>query len=191
MGDTCAGLWANVYVCVGTVDGPTRTPTPTPTAPPGNGIATPTPTQPSMVDNCNKFDLTVRGEGCQDVADRNKISLADFFKWNTAIGSDCRSLLADVHVCVGVIGGSVPPTPTTTTLTTTTRPGNGVATPTPIQDGMVTNCDKFHKVVKGDTCWDIAADSRISQANFYKWNKAVGTDCGGLWAGYYVCISLI
>ena len=195
--DTCTGLWANAYVCVGTVDGPapdptlTPTPTPAPTDPPGNGIATPTPIQPGMVDNCNKFDFVDQGEGCQQVVDRNGISLEDFYTWNPDVGSTCSGLWADVYVCVGIIGGPVLPTLTHTTLTTTTRPGNGVATPTPIQDGMVPNCDEFHEVIAGDTCYDIAVDAGISLADFYDWNEAVGLDCAGLWEGYYVCTSLI
>lgn len=145
-----------------------------------------------MVDNCNKFDLVNIGEGCQDVLDRNGITLAQLYAWNPSVGSSCTGLWAHVQVCVGVVGGSGPtPTSTSTTLTTLTRPGNGVPTPTPIQAGMVTNCDRFYMVGTGDSCWDIAAGAGISLAQFYAWNPAVGADCAGLWLGHYVCTSLI
>ncbi len=29
-----------------------------------------------------------------------------------------------------------------------------------------------------------------SASDFYTWNPAVGTDCGGLWLGYYYCIGV-
>lgn len=56
VGSDCAGMWAQVYVCVHAQSGtiPTTTTTTTTTTT-GNGITTPTPTQPGMVDNCNKF----------------------------------------------------------------------------------------------------------------------------------------
>lgn len=142
-----------------------------------------------MVSNCNKFDFVNKGEGCQDVADRNDVPLSQFYEWNPAVGSTCAGLWAEVYVCVGVVGGE--PAPTPTTLTTSTVPGNGVATPTPIQGGMVENCDEFHFVVSGDSCYDIVEAAGISLDQFYEWNPAVGTDCGALWAKYYVCTSLI
>lgn len=192
VGSDCLGLWANVYVCVGVIggSGPSTTdnPTPTPTSP-ANGVTTPTPTQPGMVNDCNGFDFVNSGDGCKAVADRNGISLEDFLSWNPDVGSGCSGLWADVYVCVGVIGGTTPPTPTT--LSTSTRTGNGIATPTPTQPGMVSNCDGFHLVGSGDSCYDIADEAGIWLLEFYAWNPAVGTDCSGLWLGYYVCTSVI
>jgi LysM repeat protein len=77
----------------------------------------------------------------------------------------------------------VNPKPTTTTTTK----GNGVATPTPIQTGMTGSCNKFYKVVDGDSCETIAKKADITLANFYAWNKGVGSSCKTLWLGYYVC----
>ena len=82
------------------------------------------------------------------------------------------------------------PTATTTTKPTTTKPENGVATPTPFQAGMTANCKKFHKVAAGDGCWAIADANKIALDNFYKWNPAVGTNCGALWLDNYVCVGL-
>jgi len=186
VGSDCRTLIVDFFVCVGMVGGvpPPTTTTKTTTTAPGNGISTPTPTQTGMIGNCNKFHKVVSGDGCQAIATRYSVSLSNFYKWNPAVGSDCRTLIADYHVCVGVVGGSLPPT-------TTTRPGNGVATPTPIQTGMVTNCDTFHKVISGDQCDAVAKKASITLANFYKWNPAVGSTCGSLLLGYYVCIGLI
>lgn len=54
---------------------------------------------------------------------------------------------------------TTPPTthPPTTAASTSTAPGNGVATPVPVQDGMVTNCNKFHFVQENQNCETIAA----------------------------------
>lgn len=41
-----------------------------------------------------------------------------------------------------------------TSATTTTSPAG--ATPTPVQPGMIAGCQKFYKVISGDTCQGIA-----------------------------------
>ncbi|KAJ4856958.1 hypothetical protein T069G_07855 [Trichoderma breve] len=140
-----------------------------------------------MVSNCNSFYLVKSGDSCATVAAAKGISLDNFYKWNPAVGTGCSSLLVSYYVCVNIVGG---PTPTTM-KTSKTTPGNGVATPTPTQAGMVTNCKKFHLVVSGDSCQAIATNAKITLANFEKWNPGVGSTCSSLWLGYYVCIGLI
>jgi LysM repeat protein len=184
VGSDCRTLIVGFHVCVGIVGG---TPTTTTTTSTGNGISTPTPTQTGMVGNCNRFHRVVSGDGCQAIATRYSITLANLYAWNPAVGSDCRTLIIDYHVCVGIIGGSPPPT----TTTTTTRPGNGVATPTPIQTGMTGNCNGFYLVRSGDGCFDIAAAAGIALNDFYSWNPAVRSDCSGLQPNFYVCTRLI
>lgn len=179
----CQGLWANTYICVGLIGSPTSNPTPT-TTQPGNGVTTPTPTQPGMVSNCNRFYLVNPGDTCGAIGAAQGVALASLYAWNPAVGSQCQSLWANVYICVGVIGGGGP-------TTTTTSVGNGVATPTPIQGGMVGNCRSFHLVVAGDTCYDIAAAAGVSLGNFYAWNSGVGNNCQSLWAGYYVCTAVL
>ncbi|KAK0757408.1 hypothetical protein N5P37_010131 [Trichoderma harzianum] len=182
----CTSLIVGDYVCVGIVGGTTIKPTST-TTKPGNGITTPTPTQTGMVSNCNSFYLVKSGDSCATVAAAKGISLDNFYKWNPAVGTGCSSLLVSYYVCVNIVGG---PTPTTM-KTSKTTPGNGVATPTPTQAGMVTNCKTFHLVVSGDSCQAIATNAKITLANFEKWNPGVGSTCSSLWLGYYVCIGLI
>ncbi|KAL2757501.1 carbohydrate-binding module family 50 protein [Sodiomyces alcalophilus JCM 7366] len=181
VGTDCAGLWANVYVCVGIIG---STPTPTSssdasTTTPGNGITTPTPIRAGMTTDCDTFYFVRPGDGCVDIAIEHGISTAQFYEWNPAAGADCQGLWADTYVCVGVIGST--PVPTTTST------GNGVATPTPIQPGMTTRCNRFHEVVAGDTCETIATPLGISLSNFYSWNPGVGDNCETLWAEYFVC----
>ena len=195
----CANLWPTYYVCVGIIGftptpKPSTTPAPTTTkATPTNGITTPTPIQSGMVSNCDSFYKVVTNDGCEAIASKYGITPAQFYAWNPFIGSNCANLWPDNYVCVSIIGvnpsftTSVKPT---STKPTTTKPTNGVATPTPIQDGMTKNCKKFYLVKSGDGCWAIANANSISLDNFYAWNPSVKTDCSGLWPTYYVCIGV-
>ena len=57
-------------------------------------------------------------------------------------------------------------------------------TPTLMQSGMVSDCDKFYYVEPDDGCYNIAL------SDFYAWNPAVKDDCSGLEAEYYVCVGI-
>jgi LysM repeat protein len=186
VGSDCQFLILGDYVCVGTV-GFTATPTTSTTTTPTNGISTPTPTQTGMVSNCNKFYLVQSGNTCDSISSANGIPLSLFYTWNPAVGSNCGFLFLNYYVCVGVIGY----TPSTTTQTTsTTTSGNGVATPTPFETGMVGNCNKFYYTQSGDTCDSIAKSAGISVQSFEAWNTNVGSDCAYLWLNFYVCIGV-
>jgi hypothetical protein len=92
---------------------------------------------------------------------------------------------SECDVCVGVEAtttGSVTTTPTTSSTAT------GIVTPSPIQSGMVTDCDKFYDVAGGDGCYAIAQSYSIALTDFYSRNPAVSTDCSGLQASVYVCV---
>ncbi|KAK8028333.1 LysM domain-containing protein [Apiospora marii] len=184
-GSTCSGLWANAYACVSTIG---MTPAPPTTTQPSNGVITPVPTQIGMVSDCNKFHMVENGQSCSVIASLYSISVAQFVQWNPAVKSDCSGLWSSTYACVGLLGGGITAPPPTTT---TTDPGNGIATPTPTQPGMVNNCDEFYLVKAGDTCASIASSSRISMGQLVDWNPAVGNGCNGLWLDAYVCISII
>jgi len=190
----CANLWPTYFVCVGIIGftptlKPSTTAAPTSTkVTPTNGITTPTPTQSGMVGNCDAFYKVVKNDGCEAIALKYGITPAQFYAWNPFIGSNCANLWPDYFVCVSIIG--VNPSFTTSVRPTTTKPGNGIPTPTPIQDGMYGSCKKFYKVVSGDGCWAIADSNKIALDDFYKWNPAVKTDCSGLFPNFYVCVGI-
>lgn len=72
---------------------------------------------------------------------------------------------------------------TTTTSSTTSTTTSPIVTPTPTQNSMVKNCNKFVLSVAGvSTCFDIANNNSITLEDFYEWNPDVGTNCTGLWA---------
>ncbi|EEY19239.1 LysM domain-containing protein [Verticillium alfalfae VaMs.102] len=172
---------SEVQVCVGLIAGttPTTTRPPTTTAP-GNGVSTPQPTQPGMVTNCAKFHWVAKGVTCNQIYSYQKITLEQFVSFNPTVKSDCTGMQAEVNVCVGLIGGN--PTPTQT--------GNGIATPQPIQPGMVSNCKKFHWIAQGVTCQQVISFQKITLADFVKWNTGVGSDCRTMWAETNVCVGV-
>ncbi|KAL4907197.1 hypothetical protein BDW74DRAFT_166705 [Aspergillus multicolor] len=168
--------------------GESSAPSPTETTSSGNGITTPAPIQTGMVANCDGLYLIVSGDNCATVAANHGISLADFYAWNPAVGNTCAYLDLGDYVCVGVIGASAA---VTTTSSSSSSSGNGITTPSPIQTGMVSNCDLFHLVESGDTCAAIAEGQGISLSDFYAWNPAVGTSCSYLGLGDYVCVGIV
>lgn len=181
VGPTCTNLIVGDYVCVNILGGTTITTISSSKS--TNGITTPTPIQTGMVGNCNTFYLVQANDQCGTIASSHGISLANFYLWNPAVGSSCASLDLGDYVCVNVIGGT-----TTTSKPASTTTGNGITTPTPTQAGMWTSCNKFHLVVSGDQCGNIAKAAGITLATFYAWNPAVGSSCATLGLGDYVCI---
>ncbi|KAF4340316.1 hypothetical protein FBEOM_5765 [Fusarium beomiforme] len=170
-GTDCNNLWANAYACVSV----TETKGSTSTKPPAKKYS---PTQKGIAQNCNKYVKVQKTTTCKSIEKEYKLSFADFYKWNPAVGKRCQ-LSAGYYVCVGV-------TPTTTSPTK----GSGDKTPSPVQKGIAKSCNKYQLVSKGGTCSAIASDSKISLADFYTWNPAVGSKCQSLWAGYYVCVGV-
>ncbi|KAL4998532.1 hypothetical protein BDV10DRAFT_201217 [Aspergillus recurvatus] len=186
VGAGCSSLWLGYYVCVSTLDvDPTSTIT-TATSTSTNGVTTPTPIRPGMVGNCDAFHMVVDGDGCTAIAQQYGISMSQLVNYNPEVKADCSGLWLGYYVCVSIIG--VEPT---TTITTTSTATNGISTPTPTRPGMVSNCDAFYNVQSGDECAVIARNHGISVNQLYTWNTQIGTDCSGLWAGYYVCVSVI
>ncbi|KAL4940189.1 hypothetical protein BDV06DRAFT_197177 [Aspergillus oleicola] len=202
VGDACGSLWLEYYVCVGisststtetaTTTTTTTTTTTATTTSSGGGVATPTPTQVGMVAGCTDFHSVEDGDQCDVIASEYGISSDDFYTWNPGVGTSCSSLWLGYYVCVGRRGSSSSPPPPSTTQTTakpttTTSAGPG-STPTPTQAGMASGCNAFHRVSDGDQCGAIATKYGITLSSFYSWNPGVGSSCGSLWLGYYVCV---
>lgn len=164
------------------------------------------PQQSGVAANCDAYCLVKSGDTCAAIEDKYGISASDFAKWNPSINSgmsgtnphwppssgvsaavsdanrgarskECTNLLVGYYVCVDVKGHAA----------SETAAG---ATPTPHQTGMAAGCDKFYKVVSGDTCDQISKAYHVSESDFISWNPAVGKDCGSLWVGDYVCVDV-
>jgi hypothetical protein len=169
-------------------------PSPTSATPTPTKAVKPSPTQDGLIDSCTNFYFAVANDNCEKIAKQyGTFSVADFIKWNPAVGASCGGLWAKTYYCVG-IPGTATPKPSTTVQPSPTSSGNGIATPQPTQPGMVTNCDAFYFVPKngGEGCQSIADKSGITLTQFLTWNPEVGgTSCNGLWASAYVCISVV
>lgn len=60
----------------------------------------PTPTQPGSVCKCGQWYKVKKGDNCQALEKKFKISDKDFHKLNGGLNKDCSNLQADVNVCV-------------------------------------------------------------------------------------------
>ncbi|KAM0544190.1 hypothetical protein ACHAPJ_011941 [Fusarium lateritium] len=60
----------------------------------------PAPTQSGIVKNCQKWYVTRKGDGCQNIAGQFKITLKQFYSWNPAVGTDCKNLWVKEAYCV-------------------------------------------------------------------------------------------
>ncbi|KAL5046170.1 hypothetical protein BDW71DRAFT_182252 [Aspergillus fruticulosus] len=56
--------------------------------------------------------------------------------------------------------------------------------------GIVSNCKRYYQVKAGDDCWSIQQRYGITAAQFNLWNPMVGSSCGSLWQGYFVCVAI-
>ncbi|KAM0443840.1 hypothetical protein ACHAQK_002586 [Fusarium lateritium] len=178
VGKNCQSLLVDYWVCIMTDD---YKPTPSPTSP-SNRIKTPLPIQDGIHKNCNKFHQVQKTTICASINNYYSLSLKDFYSWNPSVGTNCQSLLAGYWVCVSIVGWS-PPKPSPTT------PSN--KTPSPIQAGMITNCNKFHEVKKTTTCASIQDYYKVTMEQLAKWNPQVGSSCNALLVGYNVCVGVV
>lgn len=203
LASSCKLVEGNSYCTERNYGVPVSTPTPTTslasstTPAPTNGITTPTPIREGMVNNCNKFYFVVKDDNCYNIAAAQSITLDQLYAWNPAVGTSCQGLWPQTYICVGTIGftpaPSTTPVPSSTIKPTSAKatPTNGIATPTPVQAGLISTCNKFYLVKDNDNCYDIAQTYKISLDQFYAWNPAVGSSCATLWPRYYVCVSII
>ncbi|EAU29448.1 predicted protein [Aspergillus terreus NIH2624] len=89
-----------------------------------------------------------------------------------------------LHCMLLVLARAVDTTASDIVTTTSTVP------PYPRQTGIVSECNRYYRVLNGDNCWSITRHYGINIDDFYHWNPAVGPACETLWVGYYVCIGV-
>jgi len=141
------------------------------------------------------------GDTCRSMAAAWNIGEDQFTLWNA--GVNCGALVAGKEYCVEWVGpGPVVTTTrssttskTTTTSKATTAPTastttSAAAVPTDTMPEIVSNCDKFYKIVSGDTCATIESAHGITDADFKKWNPYITSTCTNLWLDYNVCVGV-
>jgi LysM repeat protein len=99
VGNSCAQLYLDNYVCIGVAGQTSPTPSKALSA---IGIATPTPYQAGLTAHCGRFHLVVSGDYCAAVAEAAGISLDQFYQWNPAVRSTCSDLYLGYYVCIGL-----------------------------------------------------------------------------------------
>ncbi|PLB44330.1 hypothetical protein P170DRAFT_503006 [Aspergillus steynii IBT 23096] len=151
----------------------------------------PSPTQTGLISTCNSYYFVQNGDSCWAIVNSyGSFTLDQFYSWNPAVKSDCSGLQSGYYVCVGVVGSGATTT-TSKKATTTTAPPKTTTDPhSPRQSGIASNCNSYYFVEAGDECGKIATKYGITLSNFYAWNPAVGSTCGNLQAGYWVCVGV-
>ncbi|KLU90142.1 LysM domain-containing protein [Magnaporthiopsis poae ATCC 64411] len=142
---------------------PEPEPVPNPTQP---SAPTATPTKPS-----NGIETT------QPIQDDGQLH-----QWNKGIGGTaCNNMWTGYNLCISVSGS-----PTTTEPVANPNP-----TPDPIQDGMVSNCNKFYLVASGDNCWNVARKYGVTESQLQQWNTGIGGfACNNMWTDYHLCVGV-
>jgi hypothetical protein len=190
----CNGLLLGYYYCVANFDAASPPLPPTVTA-------SPSPTATGTTKDCTAWYLAVGNDNCASIAlafgtfsetgKQHNLAplfhpafeakiLPDFKSWNPNVYSDCSNIRENTYYCV-----AVPGTPSTRTAPLPSTPTGSM----PTQTGITADCTKFWLVSQDDTCASITAAAGISSADFLAWNPALGTNCAGLKADYYVCVS--
>jgi hypothetical protein len=82
----CRNLQPGQKVCIGTTDSPI--------------MHGPQPQMPGTIATCKKYYLVKPDDNCWLIERDNRISHADFAKWNPAINSACGNLALNVNVCI-------------------------------------------------------------------------------------------
>jgi hypothetical protein len=164
----CSGIIPEAWYCIGRPGTPTTRTVGAPSS--TQHMPSTRPTQSGIATACIDFWLVSAVDTCDSIARQAVISLDNFYSWNRAVaGTSCAGLAADYYVCVDV--DSEKPTEIKTTQTaassgpvTTIVAPEPVQTPSPVREGMTTNCVRFCLQQPGDVCWAMASGAGISLA---------------------------
>ncbi|KAK8145099.1 hypothetical protein G3M48_004923 [Beauveria asiatica] len=135
---------------------------------------------PGTTDQCTYYFTTAsKDDTCSFIEGYWGISHKNFVEWNPAVKDDCSGIEIGYSYCVDVNHGGTVTSPPTSALP---------PAPSPTLDGIAKDCDRYHLIVKGDTCAGVTQRYGISMDQLVAWNKAVDKDCNGFWAAYYICV---
>jgi len=162
----------------------------------------PTKTQAGQPSYCSNWHPVSGEDDCESIAFSYKtwMSLADFFAWNPAVGTDCTGLVQYTWVCVEIqpqvivtiefpaagnitippyVSYTPPPLPTVDTS----------FSPTPSHGPMPGNCLVFATGDKAGSCDVILTEhAEITKEQFFKWNPVLGGLCANVRKEYYYCV---
>ncbi|KAI1448974.1 carbohydrate-binding module family 50 protein [Annulohypoxylon stygium] len=153
------------------------------------------PIRDGAIETCTEFADVPEDWQCTDVLANYELTIAQFYEYNPAVGSDCGNLWPNMAYCIRAPGYTDPSATTsgpsgTATPTSTSTPG-----PSPTQSGnAVAKCNKYAQAEKGDLCTNFAERNNVSLQQLYTWNtllKSDGSGCASnLWGGYWYCVGV-
>ncbi|KAI4591934.1 hypothetical protein KJ359_012065 [Pestalotiopsis sp. 9143b] len=125
-------------------------------------------TMDSIAWNCSGWHTVVSGDTCYSIEQEYGIMADEFLDWNPAVSADCSTnFWIGYSYCVRV------------------------GAPGPTLNGIAENCDAWHTVISGDSCYSIEQDYGITADEFLEWNLAVSSDCSAnFWADYSYCVGV-
>ncbi|GAM88669.1 hypothetical protein ANO11243_067030 [Dothideomycetidae sp. 11243] len=162
----------------------------TTTLPTSTATNAPSPVKTGIVSNCQRYYYLVEsGDICERIASATSLAksfVADFEKWDSAVGSGCTARSPATNYCVAVPGTLAP----RTTTATKGRPSPSSAPKGSQlhQSGIVSDCNSHYLVVTSDGCYSIEQEYKISATQSFTWNTGVESDCSDFYLGYYVCV---
>lgn len=137
--------------------------------------------------DCSFATAPSSGDTCESFADSWGVTVDQLKSINPDL--DCAKFDDSIEYCVSGEVNDDEPTKTittskafetTTTLTSSSTEATQAPTSTssgsdhePTQPGLAKNCDKFHKVVDGDSCDAIVASTEITYSQFSEWNPYI------------------
>ncbi|KAH7120619.1 hypothetical protein EDB81DRAFT_700905 [Dactylonectria macrodidyma] len=158
-------------------------------------VAPPSPRAAGEIENCTSWYAPNSYDTCESMLLIHWLEFDDFYRMNPSVKSDCTGMTLGTYYCVSTNEDGSSPSEdeydvTLTSSASSTVTTTGVATPSPVQSGLSSNCDSFYLVKAGDGCWAIANDHSVALSDFYDWNPAVKSDCTGLEAEVFVCVGV-
>ncbi|KAI0523940.1 hypothetical protein F5B22DRAFT_633991 [Xylaria bambusicola] len=88
----------NFRYCMAAYDSATITAIPLPQETEESGY----PIREGATKDCVEYEAIVAPMTCETFLKRNHITIAQFYKWNPAVGEDCRNLWLDYRYCVSI-----------------------------------------------------------------------------------------
>ncbi|KAG8166547.1 hypothetical protein KVR01_002236 [Diaporthe batatas] len=84
-------------------------------------VPPPGPSQPGTAQNCDKWHIVQKDDGCADLENLYNISHSQFLEWNPEVSDDCaQNFWPDYAYCVSV-DATITITPSTSSTTLSTR----------------------------------------------------------------------
>jgi hypothetical protein len=135
-----------------------------PTATPAPTAVPPSPRGAGEISGCTRW--LKASSDCSAILNGLRMTVGVFCQLNPSVGADCTGFNPGTYYCYSTNEDGLSGIGTTVSSTASLTSSTGVVTPTPSQDGMTSDCNRYHFVVSGDGCYTIASNAGINLADF-------------------------